>query len=55
VNRTGRAADREQGPRQRTRASRPRGAGFVLERLDNSYVKGDLKPFGYLYEGVARR
>ena len=31
------------------------GAGFVLERLDNSYAKGDPKPFGYLYEGVARR
>ena len=30
------------------------GAGFVLERLDNSYAKGDPKPFGYLYEGVAR-
>ncbi len=30
------------------------GAGFVLEQLDNSYAKGDRKPFGYLYEGVAR-
>lgn len=30
------------------------GAGFVLERLDNAYTKGDPKPFGYLYEGVAR-
>lgn len=30
------------------------GAGFVLERLDNSYAKGDPKPFGCLYEGVAR-
>ena len=30
------------------------GAGFVLERLDNSYAKGDPKPFGYLCEGVAR-
>ena len=30
-------------------------AGFALEQLDNSYAKGDPKPFGYLSEGVARR
>lgn len=30
------------------------GAGFTLERLENFYAKGDPKPFGYLYEGVAR-
>ncbi len=29
-------------------------AGFTIERLDNSYRKGP-KPFGYMYEGVARK
>jgi len=30
-------------------------AGFTLERLDAGYVPKDPKPFGYVYEGVARR
>ncbi len=29
------------------------GAGFVVERLDRYYEKGQPKPYGFLYEGVA--
>lgn len=29
-------------------------AGFTLERLDAGYLPKDPKPFGYVYEGVAR-
>lgn len=29
------------------------GAGFAVEKLDRYYEKGEPKPFGYLYEGVA--
>lgn len=29
-------------------------AGFTLERLDAGYVPKSLKPFGFVYEGVAR-
>ncbi|MEO6204007.1 MAG: class I SAM-dependent methyltransferase [Mycobacteriales bacterium] len=28
-------------------------AGFVVEKLDRYYEKGEPKPFGHLYEGVA--
>jgi ubiquinone/menaquinone biosynthesis C-methylase UbiE len=28
-------------------------AGFEIERLDTYYFKGDPKPFGYTYEGIA--
>jgi|SRR5262245_7951175 len=28
-------------------------AGFEIERLDTCYFKGDPKPFGYTYEGIA--
>jgi hypothetical protein len=28
-------------------------AGFEIERLDTYYLEGDLKPFGYTYEGHA--
>jgi ubiquinone/menaquinone biosynthesis C-methylase UbiE len=28
-------------------------AGFEMERLDTYYLKGELRPFGYTYEGVA--
>jgi ubiquinone/menaquinone biosynthesis C-methylase UbiE len=30
-------------------------AGFVLEQLDNYYTKGAPKPFGYTFEGRARK
>ena len=30
------------------------GAGFALERVERFYAPKDPKPFGYLYEGVAR-
>ncbi len=30
-------------------------AGFVVERLNTYYTKGDPKPFGYTYEGFARK
>ena len=30
------------------------GAGFDLEKLERYYAPKDPKPFGYLYEGVAR-
>jgi len=30
-------------------------AGFTLERLDAGYAPKEPKPFGYVYEGVARR
>jgi hypothetical protein len=30
-------------------------AGFEMERLDNSYLKGAPKFAGFLYRGVARR
>ena len=30
-------------------------AGFVIEHLDTYYVKGEPRPFGYTYEGVARK
>jgi len=30
-------------------------AGFEVQSLDNYYLPGDPKPFGYLYEGRARR
>jgi ubiquinone/menaquinone biosynthesis C-methylase UbiE len=30
-------------------------AGFVVEQLDTYYVKGVPKPFGYLFEGRARK
>ena len=31
-----------------------RDGGLEVERLDNYYGKGEPKPFGYLYEGIAR-
>ena len=31
-----------------------RSSGLEIERLDNFYAAGEPKPFGYLYEGVAR-
>jgi SAM-dependent methyltransferase len=31
------------------------GAGYEMESLDTYYLPGDPKPFGYLYEGRARR
>lgn len=30
------------------------GSGFVLERVERYYAPKDPKPFGYLYEGLAR-
>jgi len=30
-------------------------AGFVIERLENEYMKGAPKFGGYLYRGIARR
>jgi hypothetical protein len=30
-------------------------AGFVLERISRSYEPGSPRPFGFLYEGLARR
>jgi ubiquinone/menaquinone biosynthesis C-methylase UbiE len=30
-------------------------AGFTLERIERSYEKSSPRPFGFLYEGLARR
>jgi ubiquinone/menaquinone biosynthesis C-methylase UbiE len=30
-------------------------AGFVLEQVDTYYAQGDPKPFGYTFEGRARK
>ena len=30
-------------------------AGFAIDNLDTYYFKGELKPFGYTYEGRAHK